>query len=819
MLPTTEAIRSLLSNTVKQPQLILEVDGLPLITSSKSYNYAYYGQTGLYYGDDNLVYGGLAEDESSLPYIDLGKSTNNITQQLLIDKGGFSSTTNFDISIVDSNQIITEMITPNKYVNDLLGKKAKIYLSLDGAGHPQDSVLFFSGIVSDIKAGAGYINLNISSPEKIKNSEIFPIITTEIKYDISAFNDTIELNDVSMIISSSDNSLETYIKINDEIIKFTGITGNIITGCVRGQFDTIPSSHTAGSGADGFYRLKGNLKDLSLKIMLSDGGESYLSGVNVLSINSYGTLSYANSVFIPLTNLSEKYGVSVGDIVNISGSSVPANNGNANIIEFSENIYGTHIILNKTLISEGAGSVLSFKSKYNVLPRFAGLGLNPDQVDIKEFEDVYSQNSSRFFEYDFYIKDQVNGSEFINEKILYPSGCFSLPRKAKISLGVMTPPLAKSGTVKLNNDSVVNAGSIKINRSISKHFYNSVAFRYDIDAVEDKFLKNKIYVSENSVNRIKLPYKPRIIEAEGVRNYSNLDNVFNSQAERFLNRYQYGAEFLDVQVPFGIGFPIEIGDTVILDGTELNISDTKDFNGTRDFFPRLFEVQNKSMSMKGTPVTLTLVDTAYSLSGRYGTISPSSRVNVSLSTPGRLKLVQSQSEVENSESPSLKWSNYVGEFITVHDKEWSWSETVMIDSIDSADDGAIFITPNLTNALSGNIVVDIKNYPENSDKVDNAFNKALHCFFNKTYALSNNCTSSQIEIDPLDAMMFPAGSTILIHNKDYTQKEKAKIESLSLSSVGPSYALLSLPLSFTPDENFNAQLVTYLDYGAPYLWL
>ena len=132
---------------------ILEVDGWPVLSSIPSQKYAEYGDE-IVFGQGGLYFGGLIIDPSILPYIDLDKSTNQITQQLQADKGGSQSVTSFDVSIVDKDKFITEYITPSKVLDEVLGLKARLYLSFDGAGHPKDSVLFFSGIVAGVSSGA-----------------------------------------------------------------------------------------------------------------------------------------------------------------------------------------------------------------------------------------------------------------------------------------------------------------------------------------------------------------------------------------------------------------------------------------------------------------------------------------------------------------------------------------------------------------------------------------------------------------------------------------------------------------------------------------
>lgn len=799
MLRLTKKVKNILAQKNVTPIFILDVDGFPLFSSSEIYTY------------DNL--GNLVLNKEALPYIDINRTTNSINQQLLIDKGGYSSASSFEICMVDVNEIVTKMITPSKFVEDILARKAKMYVTFDGAGHPKDSILLFSGIISEIKSGVGAIWFNLSSAEKLKSSELFPIAETSTTANINNAVTSVPVVDTKSFMGNADgDTLQLYIKLGDEIMKVVSKTDTSFD-VIRAQFGTIAQSHDSDSDVSSFYRLKGGMTDLALKLMLSGGDEYFKTDIDILSANNYATLNIPNAIFLADYYPRETYGLVVGDIVNITNSSVPANNGEAQIVSIVTYSLGSYLVLDKTLTAEGAGAKASFKSKYNVLPYNAGLGMTPDQVDVQEFEVIQTQFGSRFFDYDFYIKDQKNGSEFINTQILYPSGCYSLPRKAKTSIGIMTPPLAKFGTRKLSNLNITKPGDIKINRSINKNFYNAIVYKYEMDPVDDEFIKGRIYQSAESTNRIKINNRPLTIEAEGVRNDGFFNGIFESQVQRFLTRYKFGAEFLDVNVTFSDGFNIEIGDTVILDGSKLFISDIKDGKGSRGLLPRLFEVQNKTMSFKSGSVQLSLVDTAFSLSGRYGVIGPSSRID-SIINPKTIKLKKTQIETIKNKDPQEKWENYIGEKILIHSKDWTWSQEVTLLNFPSSD--TIEFTPSITGYPTGQIlVVDTPKYEGNAE--NNALYKASHCFRNKTLVFNSMTNSSTIDLDATKIAFVKVGDTVFIHDKDYSNMSKVlRVESVNLVSYKIT---LSEPLTFTPQPEARIQLLSHVDGGAPYLWL
>ncbi len=809
-LPINEQLKTLLLDTVKSPQLIVEIDGLPPFSSIPAQKYAVYGDP-IVFGQPGLVYGGLVNDSKVLPYIDISKSTNQISQQLLTDKGGFSSTTNFEIALVDKDEAISEMISPMFVIDDILARKANVFLALEGAGHPQDSVLFFTGIVTDVSANAGLIKINISSPEKLKNQELFPKVSTELTAPISSADTTIPVIDTAQYILPADSgTLRSYVRIDDEIIEYTGKTGSSLTGCVRGQLDTIAIDHDIEATATTFYRLTGNLKDLALKLMLSGKQGPYVDSLPIVAFNSYGVTTAANAVFISNFNIDQTLGLVVGDTCTLSGTL--SNDGSYLVKQIVNFDLGSYVVLNGVINSEIAAGALSLSSKYNVLPSLAGLEMTPDQVDVAQFEKVYAQFSTSFFKYDFYIKDAVVGADFINSEILYPSGAYAIPRKAKTSIGLTIPPLAQSGTKKLNEEYVTSPSKIAIKRSINKNFYNAVVYKYDPDSIEEKFTRGKIRQSADSTNRIKLANKPLTIEASGVRGSGNFDFIFNTQARRFLDRYQYAAEGFDVDVLFGLGFSIEIGDTVIFDGRNLQVTDSR--SGQRQFQPRLFEVQNKSFSLTGKSVKLSLVDTVYSLNGRYGVISPSS-VIANGSTTSILKLKPSYGDLVTENVPTNKWLNYIGEQILIRSKDWSYQELVTIAGVDPANSNNLLLSPPLSIAPTENMIADTPRYPLNTDQEENALYKAAHVSWNKQLSVASGISDTQFTVAPLDVEFVKPGYSIFIHNKDYSvTSEYVLVESV----VGQTVTVKSV-LGIVPASGQKIELLGFPDGGKPYLWL
>lgn len=811
-LPITEQLRAVLEANTKRPQIILEIEGWPVLSSIPVEKYLAYGDD-VVFGQSGIFFNGLIIDPTILPYIDIDKSTQQITQQLQADKGGSQSVTSFDVSLVDKDKFITEYITPGKILDEVLGLKARLYLSFEGAGHPKDSVLFFSGIVAGVSAGAGYVNINLASPEKIKTLDLFPKLSTELTAAINNSDTTITVADTNDFLLPADaGTLRTYLLIDDEIIEYSSKNSSQFLGCTRGQFGTIAASHDIGANAESAYRLVGNLRDLSLKLMLSGENTPYVTNIPILSFVQYGSITASNSIFVSRFNFEQFYGVSSGDTITITGATNPSNNVTAIVNSVTATDLGSYITINTPLFLEGSGAVFSLTSKYAVLPKFAGLEMTPDQVDTAEFERVFTTFSAQFFDYDFFIKDTVKGAEFINTQILYPSGCYALPRKAKTSLGITTPPLVGYETKLLDETNTVMASGLKVNRNISNSFFNAIVIKYDLDEVEDKFKRGKIRQSSDSTNRIKLPNKPMTMEAEGVRAESNFVGKFNIIARRALERYQYAAESIEVQTQYGTGFDVEIGDVVILQG--LQVSDTKDASGARGLKPRLFEVVNKSYNTKGTPIKFSLLDTAYSLNGRYGVISPSSKTR-SGSTTTVLNLAKSYGTNLTTRSENYKWRNLIGAKVKVRNMDHSFVEERVIESLNPADDDSIIITPALSVAPPANYFIDVIDYPQNTDPEDQAISKAQYVYWNLSVLVVTGISQTQFTVSALDAAELRVGYQVKIHNQDYSNYSVTT----EITDITGVTITVQDALGFIPSADDRVELLGWKDGGKSYLWL
>jgi len=215
-----------------RPNLVLEINGVTTVFGAvRLSKLLQYGDP-VVYGGANLVYGGVTELPDQDDLINLDGTDSTISQQLLPDQGAIGSISSLNINLVDENEKISDLISPGNVVTDLLGERAKVYLGFFGTAFPEDYVEVLNGIIDDISSGPGNINLNVIHPDKKKNKRIFTKRLDALDSGITDSVTTIPVTDANTIFEapfvgpngSTDPAIKHYVRINDEIIQFTGLT-------------------------------------------------------------------------------------------------------------------------------------------------------------------------------------------------------------------------------------------------------------------------------------------------------------------------------------------------------------------------------------------------------------------------------------------------------------------------------------------------------------------------------------------------------------------------------------------------------------------
>ena len=798
----------------QEPSLVLEIDGYSKVFGlHKLVRFVRIGGPGLYI-DGTWEIGSTYTDTTVQDWIELDGTTSSISQQLLQDKGGGSSITSFEVSLLDVNGAITELISPGVVLDDILGRQAFVYLGYRDTIFPQDYILLFNGIIDGIES-SGSIKLNIANPEQKKRQDIFPQIETELDGNITNVATTIKLADVTNLVLPVTGILQTYVRIDDEIIRYTGInTGTKeLTGCTRGQFGTINVAHNDGASVSSFLRLQGNAVDLALYLMLSGPNEYYKDDypVSNFGVDGAGNVNL-QGVFFAGVNMVEKWGLTVGSYLTTTGAANGANNFTLrSITSISVNADGTFVsISGAPLVVEGASSAIAkFKSDYNVLPD--GLGMGANEVDVDEFERLQTLFVSSIPTYDFYITDTINGKDFIDREILFPANMFSLPKRGKSSCGIVSPPLAIASLPVLDADTVTKPKSIQIKRAIGKYFYNTVIYKFNFDAVEtDKPLSGYIKIDSDSQNQIPVGTKAITIASKGLRNDLATLSILDINSRRFLEKYKFAAETIKVSCFYSVGFNIDVGDVVFFGDADLNIPDTT--AGVRGFAPRLCEVIDKRMNIVTGTVDLTIIDTSYLAAGRYGIFSPSSILG-SGSTTTKLVITDSF----GTAAPELeknKWQEYIGQRILIHSDDYATTYSSKILGFNPSNDYEMLIDPIAGSPPAG-YVVDIEFYPASTNPKVNFLLKNVFVFSDPSVPVVTGTSDFVFTVGASNIGKFLVGATIMMHNLSWSSvSAEVKVASISGAQI-----TVDRSLGLTPSSSYTVELIGFPDGGAAYRYL
>lgn len=375
----TERARLLLDATGKSPQIILRIDGIPIVFGALQVeSTAKFGSPGLTFGQAGLFFGGVVDEPNSRDYISLTGTTNNVKQQLLQDQGGTSSVSSMKVRLINKNREVSDLFVPGVNVDDLIGRNAEVFFSLQGESFPEDATKVFSGVINSFAYPVGAVDISIAHPEELKRQEVFENVNTELDGSISDTDTTISVLSVTGILATAD-AVTTHVRIDDELLEVTGIdTGLNELTVVRGALATTAVAHDDEAEVSTDYQIESKPIELALKLMLS-GGDEFFTTESPLSFVSNEGSSVDNAIFFDSLDIQSDLGLTVGDIVDSEGATNPENVfSGRTIINFGQLSASSYIVVNgDALVVEGSTSAsIKFKSQYNVLS---------DGLDLKTF--------------------------------------------------------------------------------------------------------------------------------------------------------------------------------------------------------------------------------------------------------------------------------------------------------------------------------------------------------------------------------------------------------------------------------------------------
>ncbi len=806
-----------------EPQLVLEIEGVATLFGAVEISRLIrIGDPGLLIGDDWKIGGLIAvDDQAQILSFDGGGGTK-ISQQLRPDLGAVGSVSSVQLNLIDKDLLVSQVISPGVVIDDILGAKATLWMGFKHTAFKEDYVPIISGIIDDVDSGPGNIKLNLAHPEQLKRQEIFTPVDFLFDGALDDTQTTIDIEDASKFAyprlgpdSTYDPAIRFYVRVDDEIIRYAGISGNQLTGCTRGSLGTLAVAHPLnGDGVlpgKTLIQIEDQAVLIALKTMLSGQNGNYkddLAITKYLHPDPFTTIP--NSIFFDNVDLNRDYGVVEGDYITITGATNGANNCAAKQIATIVSVDGgSYCVVNGvTFVEEPTTAALAdFRSQFDTLG--IGLAMTPDQVDVAEH--VFWNNFQlAAFTYRFVIAASVNGKDFLDKEVYLPIGAFSLPRKGRCSMGYHVGPVIRGALKVLGRNQIKNPDKIRLRRSVNRNFYNIVLYQFDEHPITGKFLGGDIEFSVDSVNRIPVGAKALKIVSKGLRRLLDGASIAERISNRYLTRYKFGAEFFEqISVLFRDGFNLEPGDVVLFDPTGLQITNTVD--GTRNKPPKVFAVMNKDLDLKTGDVTLSLTDTNFDETERYGSVSPSSLVVSGTTTS---ILIQDSFGSIFPGNESLKWVDYVGLPIIVHSPDWTFEETVTLLSINPGNLYELLLDPAtpLSTPPSAGYIVDIDMYPSGTDAAENGLYKAAHAFMGKTVYVASAANDTSFVVASGDELFFVVGGEVRVHNFGYTNDSGE----LLVTDITGTTITVSGPVGFTPTAGDYVQNLGFPDGGSTY---
>lgn len=825
------------SQLQKEPIIVLEIEGVDwVICSGPVYTQVKYDDPGVLY-DGTYIYDGLRvlNPDKMLRAIDRKGSFSSISQKLE-QWDGKASIETFNIKLVDIQQKITQLCTPGVIVPEILNRKVRIFFGYQEISYPEDYLLLFKGYINSYIIGQGYVNFTFTDPSSKRKQVIFngsesvltaPIIASDTTLTVSSTSNFYET--ILNAKGEPDTTITIGLVIDDqEICTYTN--ADILSGTqvqvTRAQFGTIAQDFDANTKISMFFYVNDNPITIALKTMLSGWNGPWTSNINLRGIiNADPTIISDSITFAQGVDLVRDYGLSRGDYIIISDSSIPGNNGAFTIADFQNSNRTAVVVETGILTQENPGisgytdAMAGFRSKYDTFPIEAGLSLTTDDVLTSQHEhirDVYVQVPHFKME----VKGQEkSGKEWIETHLFKVVGAYSLTQGARISMGASKPPLSSDLTKFLDESNIVDAKNITVERGLnSRFYYNEVLFNFDWDPLKEQFNKSLRIIDADAQARMK-SVSVLSLDCRGWSGNTDEVNAMQARAKRLLQRYKYGAETINVLTNFGIGHTIDGGDTVVLNDTStptLQIANTE--KGERGIYNRVMEVQERSILISEAKTKLKLLsNNGFSFTDRYATVGPSSRLNDTFTHTTTLMKIKDSFGSKFPGAEYLKWQKYVGSTIRVHNMDYSLdAETTF--TLDVIDHYKMILSPPLPFTPTTDMVVEFAKYPH--DAAVNSTVKAQFVALDPSATIFSGSSATTFVLDPGYASRYRIGMFVYVHNADCSRySPNVKITNIvgDIITIGPIYTDgVNIDLGFVPQVGDILQLGGFLDGGSGY---
>jgi hypothetical protein len=187
-----------------------------------------------------------------------------VTSQKLKPDDAVAEIGSASFSLVDIAGQFTDEIRERQLDGEgLRGKTVQFYVGYVGLDF-SDFQLVATQVVSNVAYSEGRYEISCLDIQRALRTQIFEPVATTLSTSITATDVTITLTSTTGLQmvqhdagwSDAPTQIVGYVKIKSEIIRYTGIAGNQLTGCTRGAFNTIAAAYTVDPAAPAERREK-----------------------------------------------------------------------------------------------------------------------------------------------------------------------------------------------------------------------------------------------------------------------------------------------------------------------------------------------------------------------------------------------------------------------------------------------------------------------------------------------------------------------------------------------------------------------------------
>lgn len=829
----------------KQLAIVMKIEGVSDVFGiSDTFQVIRYGDPGLTYGLPGLVYGGLRKigglngvgGIKSYIQLDAGM----VIQQRIEPEQGKGNIGMLTMTLIDKNGEVSFIIAPGNVVPEIMtGKQVTIYIGFQQTSFPEDYVILYRGYITSLTCPPALVKFQLSDGTMKARQPVFDTPSTNLSTPIDDSTTTIPVISTggfyAQILGPDgfyDPIVHTYIVVDSEIMEYgtAGIPDSTDFTVSRGSLGTVAVAHDADTTVMNSIMFGQNVEDggvnfitLALKLLLSGWNGPCEAGILLQSVGYQDLTTMPpttdlNAFVLLVDDADLDLGLTVGDYFSITGSTDPLNDISGRITGFIDiNAFTRGVLIDGLFNSfeTPTSATASFRSKYDTLPVAAGSKCRMRDVDVSTLEQVRGNYFvSGIYQVAIYYNAPVFAKDTISADLFLPMGCYQISRYGRMSMSVTKPPLPGSTgkLVELNWNNVLDPENIVVTRSANNRtFYNQVSYEYDYDIANQAFTKIDYFSDTVSLNNFQqtltLP-----IQAKAFHSVLGSGAVAQIRGQALLTRYKNVALMISVTVNWSVGSLIEVSDIVLLDDNgKLKIMNFA--TGERNIGAQLFEVIDRSYDVTNGNVKLKLLGgLGFSQNSRFGLISPSTILaNGSTSTLLRLTPSYGQTSITNE---LAKWTPFFGLPIVVHSPDYSVSGTSFLVSLDLSDPTALDIFPALGFTPDPGFILEIDDYPTDTNKNTNAKYKALYAYLTPTVDLVTGISTTQFTVGIGDVGDFFVNNMLIVRNNDWTVfSQEVTITAVVGTTITVSAALRDQGTNtpFIPDNTFVAEGLGFAD--------